>query len=42
MTAFLISNDPILMAEALAWFKHHDIDTNLPLAEALPLSIPPP
>jgi hypothetical protein len=42
MTAFLISNDPILMAEALAWFKHHDIDTNPPLAEALPLSIPPP
>jgi hypothetical protein len=30
MTSFLASNDPILMAEALAWFKRHGLEPHPP------------
>jgi hypothetical protein len=30
MTSFLASNDPILMAEALAWFKHYGLECHPP------------
>jgi hypothetical protein len=30
MTSFLTSNDPILMAEALAWFKRHGLEPHPP------------
>jgi hypothetical protein len=30
MNGFLASNDPILMAEALAWFKHHGLEPRFP------------